>query len=175
MSTSTDGVTWTGPSRVPIDPVTSTVDHFIPGLGIDAATSGSSAHLGLTYYYYPQANCTASTCALYVGFISSSDGGNTWSAPTTLAGPMSLHWLPATSSGQMVGDYIATSFSGGKAYGFFAVAEANSGTMFDEAIYTTQAGFEVAAREAVTSSSGERPLVSGRTSSSIRALRPVRR
>jgi len=176
MSTSTDGITWTGKSRIPIDTVKSTVDHFIPGLGIDAATGGSSAHLGLTYYYYPQANCTASTCALYVGFISSSDGGNTWSAPTTLAGPMSLGWLPSTSSGKMVGDYIATAFSGGKAYGFFAVAQANSGTAFDEEIYTTQAGFDVASRAAEGSSSGERPVVSGRISSPIRALRvPVRR
>jgi hypothetical protein len=176
MSTSPDGTTWTGPSRIPIDPVTSTVDHFIPGLGVDPATSGSSPHLGLTYYYYPQANCTSSTCALSVGFISSSDGGNTWSAPTTLAGPMSLSWLPATSSGQMVGDYIATSFSGGKAYGFFAVAQANSGTAFHQAIYTTQAGFDVAARRAVGSSSGERPVVSGWNSGSIRARRvPVRR
>ena len=176
MSTSTDGVRWMGPSRIPIDPVTSAVDHFIPGLGIDATTSGSSAHLGLTYYYYPQANCTASSCALYVAFISSSDGGKTWSAPTTLAGPMSLSWLPSTSSGAMVGDYIATSFSGGKAYGFFAVAQANSGTRFDQAIYTTQAGFDVAARAAVGSSAGERPRVSGRISRSIPALRaPMRR
>ena len=45
-------------------------------------------HLGLTYYFYSNANCTASTCALNVGFISSLDGGTTWTAPTTLAGPM---------------------------------------------------------------------------------------
>jgi len=176
MSTSTDGVSWTGPSRIPIDAVNGTVDHFIPGLGVDAATSGSTAHLGLTYYYYPQANCTASTCALFVGFISSSDGGATWSAPTTLAGPMSLSWLPSTSSGQMVGDYMATSFSGGKAYGFFAVARANSGTVLDEAIYTTQTGFDVTARAAVSRSLRARPLVSGRISSTLPALRaPVRR
>jgi hypothetical protein len=176
MSTSGDGVSWTAPSRIPIDPVAGSVDHFIPGLGVDPATSGGSAHLGLTYYYYPQSSCTASTCALYVGFISSSDGGNTWSGATTLAGPMSLSWLPSTLSGKMVGDYIATSFSSGKAYGFFAIAEANSGTVFDEAIFTTQAGFDVAARPAVGRSSGERPLVPGRISSSFSARRvPVRR
>lgn len=176
MSTSVDGTTWTAPARIPIDPLTSTVDHFIPGLGIDPGTSGSGAQLGLTYYYYSQANCTASTCALYVGFISSSDGGNTWSAPTTLAGPMSVNWLPSTFSGQMVGDYIATSFAGGKAYGFFAVAKANSGTAFDEAIYTTQAGFDVAAATAMSSSAGERPVAAGRIPTSRRTLPfPVRR
>ena len=158
MSTSADGSTWTAPTRIPIDATSSGEDHFIPGLGIDPATSGGTAHLGLTYYYYPQANCTAATCALFVGFISSSDGGTTWSAPTPVAGPMSLSWLPSTDSGLMVADYIATSFAGGKAYGFFAVAKSKSGATFDEAIYTTQSGFDVAAAPATNSSAGEQPM-----------------
>jgi hypothetical protein len=156
MSASADGMTWTAPARIPIDALTSTVDHFIPGLGIDPATSGSTAHLGLTYYYYPRANCTAATCALYVGFISSVDAGATWSSPTPIAGPMSLSWLPSTFSGQMVADYIATSFANGKAYGVFAVAKAKSGSTFDEAIYTTQAGFDAVAAVGHNSSAGER-------------------
>jgi hypothetical protein len=57
-----------------------------------------------------------------------------------------------------VADYIATSFSGGKAYGFFAVAKAKSGSTFDEAIYTTQSGFDVAAAPAIKSSAGEQPM-----------------
>jgi hypothetical protein len=158
MSTSADGITWSPKARIPIDPTTSTVDHFIPGLGIDPTTGGSTAHLGLSYYYYPQANCSPSACALYVGFISSSDGGNTWSAATPIAGPMTLSWLPSTTSGQMVGDYIATSFAGGKAYGVFAVAKVKSGSTFDEAIYTTQSGFDVEAAQAHNSSAGEQPI-----------------
>ena len=172
MSTSADGVTWTPKARIPIDPTTSTVDHFIPGLGIDPTTGGSTAHLGLSYYYYPQANCSPSTCALYVGFISSTDGSSTWSAATPIAGPMTLSWLPSTTSGQMVGDYIATSFAGGKAYGLFAVAKAKSGSTFDEAIYTTQAGFDVAATQARSSSVRERPVANvmarGSASPSVR-------
>lgn len=160
MSTSANGGTWSSPARIPIDAVTSAADHFIPGLGIDPATAGSTAHLGLSYYYYPQANCTVATCALYAGFISSADGGGTWSAATPVAGPMALSWLPSTDSGQMVGDYIATSFAGGNAYAFFAVAKANSGSTFNQAIYTTQAGFSVAAAEAKNSSAGERPVMS---------------
>jgi hypothetical protein len=70
---------------------------------------------------------------------------------------MSLSWLPSTDSGLMVADYIATSFSGGKAYGFFAVAKAKSGSTFDEAIYTTQSGFDVAA-SVMNSSAGEQPI-----------------
>ena len=158
MSTTDDGTTWTAPVRIPIDATTSTVDHFIPGLGVDPNTSGTSAHLALTYYYYPVANCTAATCALYVGFISSLDGGQTWSSPTSFAGPMSLSWLPSTFSGQMVADYISTSFVNGKAYGFFAVAKAKSGTTFDQAIYTTQSGMDVLAANGNQSSAGERPV-----------------
>ena len=163
MSTSSDGTSWTTPARIPLDSATSGADHFIPGLGIDPATGGRTAHLGLIYYYYPQANCTASTCGLYVGFISSNDGGNTWSAATPVAGPLALSWLAPTSQGEMVGDYMATSFAGGKAYGFFAVAKANSGTTFDEAIYTTQSGFDVASAEAKNSSAGERPVATANT------------
>ena len=50
MSTTADGATWTAPARIPIDSTASTVDHFIPGLGVDPNTSGTSAHLALTYY-----------------------------------------------------------------------------------------------------------------------------
>jgi hypothetical protein len=164
MSTSADGTIWTAPARIPIDAVSSSVDHFIPGLGIDPNTTGITAHLGLTYYYYPVANCTAATCALYVGFVSSLDGGQTWSASTPIAGPMSVNWLPSTFSGQMVADYIATSFVNGKAYGFFAVAKAKTGTTFDQAIYTTQTGMDVVAAQGRNSSAGERPVARMTTS-----------
>jgi hypothetical protein len=110
MSTSTDGLTWTSVVRIPIDAVTSTVDHFIPGIDADNATSGATAHLGLAYYFYPRANCTVSTCSLQAGFVSSRDGGTTWSHPKRLAGPMHLNWLPFTTLGYMVGDYISVSF-----------------------------------------------------------------
>ena len=137
MSTSADGSNWTAPVGIPIDAVTSTVDHFIPALAIDPATGGTTAHLALLYYFYPAATCTAATCQLNVGFVSSQDGGNTWSTPTTLAGPMTLSWLPNTSSGLMVADYVAVAYSNTRAYGVFAVAQANVGNVFNQAIFTT--------------------------------------
>ncbi len=158
MSTSTDGSAWSAPARIPIDALSSTVDHFIPGLTVEPATSGSSAHLALTYYFYSSASCDASTCALYAGFISSPDGGSTWTTPTTLAGPMSLAWLPNTFAGLMVGDYVSTAFSGGKAFAIFAAAQANSGTLFDEPIYTTTTGLAAAQHAAVLTSAAERPV-----------------
>lgn len=136
MSTSTDGLTWSPIARIPIDPITSTVDHFIPGLGVDVATSGATAHLGLTYYFYPNSSCTVATCQLEVGFISSTNGGATWSIPVTLAGPMSLSWIAASDDGPMVGDYVSTSFAGGTAHSFFVVATAPTGSVFNEALFT---------------------------------------
>ncbi|HXY77893.1 MAG TPA: sialidase family protein [Candidatus Acidoferrales bacterium] len=156
-STSTDGTTWTTVTRVPIDQTSSTADYFIPGIGIDPLTSGSSAHVAIHFYYYPQSNCTKSTCQLYVGFISSANGGSTWNQPLTLAGPMQLSWLPNSQNGLMVGDYIATAFVNGVPHGVFAVAAANSGTTFNEAIYTSQ-GLTAMAKGRQLSSALDRPL-----------------
>jgi len=162
LSKSSDGVHWSGVSRVPIDPVTSGADHFIPGLGVDPSTSGASAHLGLTYHFYPSAACTAATCQLDVGFISSTNGGATWSTSTQLAGPMTLSWLASTNQGPMVGDYIATSILAGQAWGPFAVASAPSGGLFDEAMFVPTGGLPVtggsnAATDPVVSTSSDHP------------------
>ena len=144
LSTSANGTSWSSPARVPIDAVTSTDDHFTPGLGVDASTSGTTTRIGLTYYYYPVANCTSSTCQLDVGYISSTNGGSTWSAPTQLAGPMKTTWLPNTDQGRMFGDYIATTvLAGGNAITVVPVAAANSGTTFNVAMYTPTGGLPV--------------------------------
>ena len=47
------GTSWSAVSRVPIDGTNSGIDHFIPGLAVNKATSGGTAQLGLTYYFYP--------------------------------------------------------------------------------------------------------------------------
>ena len=156
-STSSDGVNWSAVTRVPIDDVSSTVDHFIPGIGIDPATSGATSHVALHYYYYPQSNCSSSTCQLFVGYISSANGGATWNAPAALTGAMQLAWLPNSQNGLMVGDYIATAFTNGIPHGVFAVARANSGSTFDEATYTAQ-GLTVSAAGRQSSSANDRPL-----------------
>ncbi len=140
------GVTWSAITRVPIDATNSGVDHFIPGLAVDKSTSGATAHLVLTYYFYPVANCSAGTCQLDVGTISSTNGGMTWVAATMVTGPMTIAWLADTSQGRMVGDYISTSFNAaGTAHGVFAVAAPNNGTVFNEAMFTTAAAVTSAA------------------------------
>jgi hypothetical protein len=135
---SANGKKWTAVQRIPIDPTTSTVDHFIPGIGIDPTTSGANAHIAIQYYYYPQTNCTESTCQLYVGYISSASGGRTWNTAVSLAGPMQLSWLPNSQNGLMVGDYLGLAFNSGVPHGVFAVAQALQGSVYNEAMYTAQ-------------------------------------
>jgi BNR repeat-like domain len=160
MSTSTDGLTWSAVTRVPIDAVTSTVDHFIPGLGVDRATSGATAKLGLTYYFYRNARCGTKkqTCMLELGFIESDDGGATWSDHTDVAGPFGLNLIADTTQGRMVGDYISTSWSGGVAYGAFAVGATPGSATFDEAIFTPTGGLTAPAGGFVSTSNGEQPV-----------------
>jgi hypothetical protein len=157
--TSTNGKNWSAVQRIPIDPVTSTVDHFIPGVAVDKATSGAGIHVGVTYYFYANTGCTVSTCGLSVGYISSANAGTSWSAATQVAGPMTMSWLPDTSQGRMVGDYISTSFgSDGLAHPAFAVANRPSGgggdcaaatPRCDQALYSTTAGLPAAAGSVV--------------------------
>jgi hypothetical protein len=144
ISKSTSETTWGAPTRVPIDATGSTVDHFAPGIGVDRTTAGATARIGLTYYFYPTANCTAATCQLSVGYISSTNGGSTWSAATQVAGPMSLSWIPNTSQGRMFGDYISTSIlPGGNAFPVVPIAGAPTGTTFNMGMFSATNGLAV--------------------------------
>jgi hypothetical protein len=167
MSTSTNGTTWSAVTRVPIGATNDGQDHFTPGIGVDKNTAGSGAHLAVAYYYYPNAKCSASSCQLDVGYISSPNGGASWSAATQLAGPMTLSWLPNTTQGRMFADYISTSFNAtGQAYAFITVAHtptsggsdcATATPNCDQALYTNATGLSVASHALVTSI-GERPV-----------------
>jgi hypothetical protein len=138
FSTSANGTTWSRVHRIPIDATTSGIDHFIPGIGVDPATSGATAKIGLYYYFFPKARCTTATCKLEVGYISSANGGKTWSAPATVAGPMKVTQIASTNQGNMVGDYIATAVLHGKAISVFAVGKAAANLRFNEAMYTAR-------------------------------------
>jgi hypothetical protein len=142
-STSSDGNTWSAVQRIPIDPVNSGVDHFIPGIAVDKSTAGSNAHIAVTYYYFPDADCS-DDCQLDVGYISSINGGASWSASQQLAGPMNPTWLANTNQGYMVGDYISTSIvANGSAYPAFAVATPPTTYGLNEATFTVSGGLAV--------------------------------
>ncbi|HET6792790.1 MAG TPA: sialidase family protein [Acidimicrobiales bacterium] len=137
MTRSPDGAHWGAVTRVPTGAATGSEDDFIPGLAVDPSSAGSAGRLALTYYFYPSASCTSSTCQLEEGFIASSDGGQDWGAPQTASGPMALTSLASTNQGYMVGDYQSASFVGspGVPVGVFAVGGAPSGSTLNEAMY----------------------------------------
>jgi hypothetical protein len=157
MSTSSDGTTWSAVARIPIDATTSTLDHFTPGLAIKPGTSGSTAHIGITYNFFPKASCTS--CNLGVGYIASANGGATWSAAKPLASGMNPAWLPSTTSGQMVGDFMTASFVGQKVHGVFADAKAPVGSTLNEEMFTNGRGLsDDAADEPQFSSANDKPV-----------------
>jgi hypothetical protein len=137
FSGSSDGVHWSAVRRIPIDAVSSGADHFIPGLAVDKGTSGTGAHLALTYYYYPDATC-AGGCRLDTGYISSPDGGDHWGNAFQLASTSSLNEIANTAKGRTVGDYVSTSFNQtGTVTTVFAVGVPSPGPQkFDQAMYT---------------------------------------
>lgn len=92
------------PARVAIEAdagaASNTVDHFIPAIAADANTPG---HLGLFYYFYPLAACqfvqdlgSSQNCKPSFGYVSSTNGGGSWSSPQTLATMDGLAVLPRT-------------------------------------------------------------------------------
>ena len=137
LTTSKDGVIWTSPQRIPIDPVNSSIDHLIAGIGV-LSEPKDHAELAVTYYYLPNGlTCQPNTCQVSAGFISSPDGGRSWHDAKKIAGPMMESWLVPTSAGEMVANYNSAVFVHGQPYGAFAIARSpNPKTgRFHEAIY----------------------------------------
>ena len=172
MSTSTNGTTWTAPARIPVDPVKSAIDHFTPGLGIEPGTSGSSAHLALTFDGLLQANCSTN-CNLGVGYISSPNGGASWTPPKILSKGINPNWLASTSSGQMLGDYNGASYPGTKAHAVFATAKAPVSGTFNEPMDTNAAGLPLySSDEPLFSSAKDKPVPNAH--SQVRRTKPHR-
>lgn len=108
-TSSIDGVAWAPVARIP----TGVGDAELPGLDADPSRSG---RLALTYYVLRGS-------ALDVRFLSSRNAGASWSRPQQLnSRPVPVAWIARTSQGSMVGDYISTSFAGGRAVPVFVLA-----------------------------------------------------
>jgi hypothetical protein len=89
----------------------------------------------------PQACAVRVDCAgIDVWLTRSPDGGATWSRPERLdAQPMRLDWLPR-AGGRFFGDYISTSFVGGRAMPVYSLAVTPFGGKLRQAIMALQAG-----------------------------------
>jgi hypothetical protein len=156
MSKSTNGgATWSAPAA--ITPVGSGNDAFLPALTADPNASG---HLGLEYFYIPNAgaltgqssaSCIAAAgptqCQVFVGFMSSTNGGTTWTTSTAIAGPMTLPQLAQSTAapmGAMLGDYVTTAFLKGSVFPVFPLGAAPSGThAFNEGMWAIPDGILV--------------------------------
>lgn len=132
LTTTTDGLTWTPIQRIPLDPISSGVEHMTGAIAVDSSTSGSSAHLAVTYYYWPNAGCTASTCQIYVGVATSTNGGATWSKPEAVSKAMHATWWATTDQGYMTGDYTSISISHNQAVTVMPVATAPNGQTLNQ-------------------------------------------
>ena len=122
MSTSPDGVTWTRPARVTRDGGTD----FVAALAVQR----SSGRLAVAYH-----RCTGSPCRVDVLVTTSRGAGAPWSTPRLLdAQPMSTGWMPTTTSGRMLGDYIAVAWSGGRPVVVYALASPPRGGKLRQAI-----------------------------------------
>jgi hypothetical protein len=117
LTSSADGITWSDPQRIPTTGSGGSVHSLIPGLGVDPATAGATAHLAFVYY------TLGTSGRLDVATISSSDGGSSWGRPQRLdVESMPLNWIAETRDGAMVGDYMALSYANGRAVPVFSLA-----------------------------------------------------
>jgi hypothetical protein len=123
VARSADGITWGTPVRVS----TGTADAELPGIAADPSGAG---RLALTYY-------TVRNGLLDVYFTTSRSAGATWTKRQRLnSRSIPFGWL-ASAGGAMVGDYISTSFAGGRAVPVFALGFAPRRARLHESMFAT--------------------------------------
>jgi hypothetical protein len=124
FSVSNDGQRWSAVRRIPVGAASGSQEAFLAGIGVDRTTAGQNAHLGVAFYQMPTTDCTPSTCKLQAWFVSSRNGGATWSSPLQLFGPFRETQL-ANAGGFFLGDYVSVSFaSNGRAFPVLPTARA---------------------------------------------------
>jgi Ca2+-binding RTX toxin-like protein len=121
-ASSEDGSAWSAPT-----PVTSGRDGVLPAIGIDAST-------GRVAIAYLRIRSTGVDVELV-----ESRGGTRWSSPKRLsAQSMPLAWMPDTTSGRMLGDYISVHFAGGRPLVVWVLASEPVGSSLRQAVYATR-------------------------------------
>jgi hypothetical protein len=136
---SQDGVRWSTTRRVPTAPVLDGLHHFVPGLGVDQATSGSTMRVAVAFSVLGPRGCTSETCRVQSYFVSTTNGGVGWSTPEPLGSAQPLDAFPQSSAGRFLGDYVSTSFvAGGVAVPVFAAAAGPFDGRFHQGVFATR-------------------------------------
>jgi len=122
VSRSADGTTWSKPARV-----TSGRNAVIPTVGVESG----SGRLAIAYYAVRPNGIDAE-------LVTSSDGVR-WSTPQRLnPRRMPLTWLPQTTLGRMLADYIGVTWSSGRPLVVYALASPPSRGELRQAIYAAR-------------------------------------
>jgi RTX calcium-binding nonapeptide repeat (4 copies)/BNR repeat-like domain len=123
VATSTDGSSWT--SRVP---ATAGRNAVLPAIGIDT-TTGRAA---IAYHRVGPAGVD-------VELVESRGETTRWGPARRLsARSMQLAWMPETTSGRMLGDYISVHYAGGRPLVAWVLASEPVGARRRQAVYATR-------------------------------------
>jgi hypothetical protein len=122
ISRSADGKTWTTPVRV-----TSGRNVVLPTIGVEPGTG----RVAIAYYVIQRNGIDAE--------LITSTNGTRWSAPQRLnARRMPLEWMPQTTLGRMLADYIGVSWVRGRPLVVLALAAPPRGGELRQAIYAVR-------------------------------------
>jgi hypothetical protein len=123
IATSADGLSWTGAT-----PVTAGRNAVLPAIGIDSATG----RVAIAYH-------RVGASGVDVELVESQGGGTRWKAARRLsAQSMKLTWMPDTTSGRMLGDYISVHYAGGRPLVVWVLASEPVGASLRQAVYATK-------------------------------------
>jgi hypothetical protein len=123
VATSPDGAQWTAPIAITRDR-----DAVLPAIGIDGATG----RVAIAYM-------RSKTVGIDVELTFSPGAPTTWTAPRRLSSQsMPLQWMPDTTSGRMLGDYISVHYARGRPLVVWVLATDPVGSSFRQAVYATR-------------------------------------
>lgn len=123
VSTSDDGRAWTPPARV-----TSARNAYLPTIGIHPRTGRAA----LAYYVLRPGG------GIDFELVESLPGGG-WGRPRLLsAQTMRADWLPDTTSGRMLADYVSVHYAGARPLVVWVLASQPVGISLRQAVYATR-------------------------------------
>jgi hypothetical protein len=123
VATSSDGIGWSSASAV-----TSGPSALLPAVGIDP----ESGRVAIAYYRLLSSGMVAE-------FVEAAGAGAPFGPSRRLTAlPMQLAWMPRTTTGRMLGDYISVTYAGGRPLVVWVLASPPVGASLRQAVYATR-------------------------------------